>query len=146
MTSRSSRRIASCVIAGVASVASVATLALSQPVGAQEPRVVIVGGDRAATTLNTLVHISDDSLKALIETHLPDALFDDGDAHHVVLVLDADGRYVDGKVTKATVVTPTADGAGEIRTFVVGDTAMRAGSGPIVIRRRDGEAGVVVGG
>ncbi|MEP6492500.1 MAG: hypothetical protein ABJF01_07475 [bacterium] len=121
----------------LAAVACVAALGAARPLASQTPRVVVVGGDRTAITLSTVLGISDDSIRSLIETHHPDALLNDGDAHSVTLVIDADGRYVSGKVTKATVVAATGDASNGLRTFVVGDSAVGVGNGLVVVRRRD---------
>ena len=83
-----------------------AVLAIAQPLSAQQPRVIIAGGQGANVVTLSSLALSDTAVRRLIETHLPDAFTDDADAHHVLLVLDANGEYVSGKVSKATVVTP----------------------------------------
>jgi hypothetical protein len=135
MTHRNTLRTTVFRAVGVASLAVLGTVTLTHSVAAQQTRVVIAGSDQAANTITALLHISDDSIRSMIETHHPEALLNDGNAHHVLLVLDADGRYVRGSVTNATVVASTDEAGTGFRTFVVGDTAATVGSGTVVIRR-----------
>jgi len=112
-----------------------AALAIAQPLSAQETRVIVSGGQGAnVVTLSTLA-LSDSAVRRLIQTHLPDAFTDDADAYHVLLVLDANGEYVSGKASKATVVTPATITVNGDNSFVVGDSL---GGARVMVRRMDG--------
>lgn len=115
---RSSLRLLACA----------AALAFTRPLAAQEPRIIINSGDKMAFGSMLTVPISDDAIRSLISTHLPDELRQD-DPRYVVLVLDANDQYVSGKGGKATVVTGGADG----NVFVIGDST--GAGGPVIIRR-----------
>src|SRR6185295_1437562 len=103
-----------------------AVLAVAQPLRAQ--RVIVAGGQGANVVTLSSLALPDSAVRRLIETHLPDAFNDDADAHHVLLVLDANGDYVSGKVSKATVVTPVIVNTNGESSFVVGDSLGEPGA------------------
>ena len=117
-------------------VAAGAALVLALPLGAQESRVIIGAGGRGASvvTLSSLA-LADSAVRRLIETHLPDAFSDDADAHHVLLVLDANGEYVSGNVKKAKVVTPAIVSTNGESVALPGDSL---GVARVMVRRLDG--------
>jgi len=121
-----------------------AVLAIAQPLSAQEQRIIIAGGQGANVVTLSNLALSDSAVRRLIETHLPDAFNDDADAHHVLLVLDANGDYVSGKVSKATVVTPAIVSTNGESSFIVGDSLAGSGTARVMVRRLDG--GAVVAG
>jgi hypothetical protein len=114
-----------------------AVLAIAQPLSAQQ-RVIIAGGQGANVVTLSNLALPDSAVRRLIETHLPDAFNDDADAHHVLLVLDANGEYVSGKVSKATVVTPAIVNTNGESSFVVGDSLGGPGAARVMVRRLDG--------
>jgi len=120
-----------------------AVLAIAQPLSAQQ-RVIVAGGQGANVVTLSSLALADSAVRRLIETHLPDAFNDDADAHHVLLVLDANGEYVSGKVSKATVVTPVIVNTNGESSFVVGDSLGEPGAARVMVRRLDG--GAVVAG
>jgi hypothetical protein len=116
-----------------------ATLALSRPLAAQQPRIIVGGGHAGVISTLMTVPISDSAVRKLIETNYPDVLQDDVDAHHVLLVVDANGEYVSGRVSRAAVITPGAVSVNGDSVFIGGDAV--AGSGArVVIRRVDSDA------
>jgi hypothetical protein len=115
-----------------------AVLAIAQPLSAQQSRVIIAGGQGANVVTLSSLALSDTAVRRLIETHFPDAFSDDADAHHVLLVLDANGEYVSGKVSKATVVTPATVNVNGENSFVVGDSLGGPGVARVMVRRLDG--------
>jgi len=115
-----------------------AALALAQPLSAQETRVIISGGQGANVVTLSSLALADSAVRRLIETNLPDAFADNADAYHVLLVLDANGEYVSGKASKATVVTPAAISVSGDNAFVVGDSLGGAGEVRLMVRRMDG--------
>jgi hypothetical protein len=125
-------------------VASGAALVLALPLGAQESRVIVGGQGASFVTLSSIA-LADSAVRRLIETHLPGAFSDGADAHHVTLVLDANGEYVSGQVKKATVVTPAILPSNGERIWV-GDSL--SGVARVAVRRLDGSsaADVVPGG
>jgi hypothetical protein len=117
-------------------VACGAALVFALPLAAQQQSVIIGGGHGASVVTLSSLSIADSVVRRLIETHLPDAFVDDADAHHVLLVLDANGEYVSGNVKKATVVTPAAISTSGESVFLPGDSL--GGSGArVVVRRMD---------
>jgi len=115
-----------------------AALALAQPLSAQETRVIISGGQGANVVTLSSLALADSAVRRLIETNLPDAFADNADAYHVLLVLDANGEYVSGKASKATVVTPATISVNGDNAFVVGDSLGGAGEARVMVRRLDG--------
>lgn len=114
-----------------------AVLAVAQPLSAQQ-RVIIASGHGANVVTLSSLALPDSAVRQLIETHFPDAFTDDADAHHVLLVLDANGEYVSGKVSKATVVTPTIINTNGENTFIAGDSLGGSGAARVVVRKIDG--------
>jgi len=116
------------IVTSLRFVACAAALVLARPLAAQEPRVIINGGDKIAfgTTLTT--PISDETIRSLIAAHLPEELRQD-EPRYVMLVIDANDQYVSSKAGKASVITGDVGG----NVIVVGDST---GAGaPVVIRR-----------
>jgi len=130
MASRNPARLSYLLVAGAVA------LAFTQPLAAQEPPRVVFRGDGHITVLNSAnLTLSDEAIRALIETNLPDALFGDA-ARHVMLVVDANDRYVSGKVSNATVISANGEEINGLRHFVIGDSIM-GGSANVVVLRRD---------
>lgn len=118
-----------------------ALLALTRPLTAQG--VIVNTTSRAAVAMGGNLPLSDDAVRAMVQAHFPEALDSDADAPHaVLLVVDANGEYVSGKASKATVVTPNAEGENGMRTFVIRDSSGAAGevtvNGASVMVRREG--------
>lgn len=109
-------------------VACAAALVLARTLAAQEPRVIINGGDKIAFGTTFTAPISDETIRSLITAHLPEELRQD-EPRSVVLVIDANDQYVSSKAAKATVITGEVGGS----AIVVGDST---GAGaPVIIRR-----------
>jgi hypothetical protein len=138
MSHRSLLRITPCFAVALA------LAAVTRPAAAQDSRVFIAGGDRIVVNASMALPIADDVLRKLIETHLPDALLNDGaDGHHVSITLDANDQYVSGQVTKISARSATSPEAGGVHTFVVGDTT---GDNPAVVTiRRTGDGSAIAG-
>lgn len=131
MASRNLARLSYLLVAGAAA------LAFTQPLAAQEPPRIFFRGDGNITVLNGAnLTLSDQVIRTLIETNLPDALIGDT-PRHVMLVVDANDRYVSGKVSNATVISANGDDLNGLHHFVVGDSTV-GGSANIVVIRRDG--------
>lgn len=109
-------------------VACAAALVLARPLAAQEPRVIITGGDKLAFATTFTTPISDETIRSLIAAHLPEELRQD-DPRSIVLVIDANDQYVSSKAGKATVINGDVGGT----AIVVGDSA--GGNAPVIIRR-----------
>lgn len=125
-------------------VAVAVALAVTQPLAAQEPPRISLRGDGNVIVLSGAnLTLSDEAIRTLIETNLPEALVGDA-ARHVMLVVDANDRYVSGKVTNVTVVSANGEDINGLRHFVIGDSTM-AGSANVVVLRRDslGSAGAL---
>ena len=120
-----------------------ATLAFVRPLSGQQPRIIVGGGHPAVVTRLTSLPISDNAVRKLIETNYPDVLQDDVDAHHVLLVIDADGEYVSGRVSRAAVITPGAVTVNGDSILIGGDAVAGPGA-RVVIRRVDSDAMVRV--
>src|SRR5262245_1896414 len=89
-------------------VACAAALAFARPLAAQEPpRAIIRSGDNLSFGTTLTVTISDEVIRSLIQTQLPDELRQE-EPRYIVLVVDANDQYVSGKGGKATVITGNA--------------------------------------
>jgi hypothetical protein len=108
--------------------ACAAVLVLARPLAAQEPRVIINGGDKIAFGGTFTTPISDETIRSLIASHLPEELKQD-EPRSVVLVIDANDQYVSSKASKATVITGDVGGS----VIMVGDST--GVGGPVIIRR-----------
>ena len=124
-------------------VASGAALVVALPLGAQESRVIIGGGHGASVVTLSSLALSDTAVRRLIETHLPDSFSDGADAHHVLIVLDANGEYVSGNVKKAAVINPATIVNGE--NVLTGDS-LGAVARVMVRRLENGTAAEVIPG
>jgi hypothetical protein len=138
MAHRSLFRITPCLAAALA------LAVVAHPAAAQDSHVIIGGGDRVVINSNAALAISDDVLRKLIETHLPDALLNDGaDAHHVSITIDANDQYVSGKVTKASARVATGSVINGVGTFVIGDST---GDHPNIVTIRRSADGTAAAG
>jgi hypothetical protein len=115
-----------------------AALAFALPISAQQPRVIVGGGHVGVVSTLMTVPISDSAVRRLIESNYPDVLQDDVDAHHVLLVIDANGEYVSGRVSRAAVVTPAAVSINGDSVFVGGDS-IGGSVARVVVRRVDSD-------
>ena len=118
--------------------ACAATLAFTRSLAAQQPRIIVGGGHAGVVSTLMTVPISDSAVRRLIETNYPDVLQDDVDAHHVLLVVDANGEYVSGRVSRATVITPTAVSINGDSVFVGGDS-IGGSVARVIVRRVDSD-------
>lgn len=109
--------------------ACAAALAMTRPLAAQEPRVIISGGgDKVSFATLLTAPLSDEAIRAMILAHLPEELRQD-EPRHIVLVVDANDQYVTSKATKAMVVSHDSGS----NVVVIGDTT--GVGGPVIIRR-----------
>ena len=120
-------------------IACAGAFALSAPLAAQEPRVVVTGGGGNVVFGNGTSPISDETIRALILAHAPEVVQSDS-AHSVTLVIDANDQYVSSKVGKATVIA-RLDGN---NTVALGDST-GSGAGGVVIRRTSTSANADAG-
>jgi hypothetical protein len=120
-------------------------LAFTQPLAAQNPPQVIFRGDGGAFNIISSANLtlSDAAVRSLIETNLPEALLGDS-AKHIVLVVDANDRYVSGKVTNAMVISANGDDGVGVHRIVIGDT-IATGAANVVVMRRDGSEAAAAG-
>lgn len=116
---------------------AVAALAYGRAAQAQEPRVVsISGGGGTFAFVGTSMPVSDDAVRSMISAHVPEALDAGTEPRAVLLVVDANGEFVTGKLQKVTSVV-TGDTLEGLRTFTVGDSAA-AGRVSVLLRREGG--------
>src|SRR5262249_18741280 len=110
--------------------------------GAQEPRVITVGGAaKAISVMGASLPISEETLRAMISEHLPEA-FDPGtETRGVSIVIDANNQYVSGHTQKAIAISPSdSDGV----RVITGDDSTSARV--VKLRRSEGAAGMIVAG
>lgn len=121
-----------------------ALVAAAAPLSAQEPRVVVVGSG-VTTAHNGSLPISDLAVSDIVARNFPDVLHGD-QSYHLSLVVDANGTYVSGKATKATIITRTnAENAGVI--FADSALAGAIGAAKVVVRKtQDGDLPIATGG
>jgi len=119
-----------------------AALTFTRPLTAQQPRIIVSGGHAGVVSALTTAPISESAVRKLVEEYYPDVLQDDVDAHHVLLVVDANGEYVSGRVTKAMVITPAIIHANGDSAFF-GSDSVGGSAARVVIRRVDSGASVL---
>jgi hypothetical protein len=108
---------------------------------AQEPVVWSSGGGTIRQTLSS-ASMPDSLVRELIRAHVGDALLDDADGHHVVLVVDANNQYLSSKVSKMAVISRSS--VGDTAIFLPGGEA--AGGRMGVMLRRVGVGELADGG
>jgi hypothetical protein len=131
----------------------------SAPLAAQESRVFVSTGGQLTAGGN--LPISDAAVQAIVGAHFPEALGAGAEANALTLVVDANGNYVSGKASKATIITRTSSegGPAAIDTTIGGAHVMMrrsddgsasasaaAVAGAVVVARSSSEGGAAMVG